>query len=200
MRLRPPAGVSLHLRRSFFSAPSFSPFNNDVQRYSERKIFPYHEKQLFEIVANVSQYPRFIPFCTECRILSSPNEGRHGVDPYTMEVELTAGFMSFTESYVSKVTCIPFKSVEAVATSSTPLFKNLSTIWRFQPVSPNTQHPLPPSNVRGSNPTLVTFDLVYAFSNPIHAAVSSAFFGQISKQTIAAFEKRCIEVYGRGSR
>ena len=29
-----------------------------------------------------------------------------------MDVELTVGFMSLTESYVSKVTCRPYESVE----------------------------------------------------------------------------------------
>lgn len=30
-----------------------------------------------------------------------------------MDAELTVGFLSFKESYVSKVTCVPHESVEA---------------------------------------------------------------------------------------
>lgn len=30
----------------------------------------------------------------------------------TMDAELTVGFLAFQESYVSKVTCTPFSSVE----------------------------------------------------------------------------------------
>ncbi|TEB30236.1 hypothetical protein FA13DRAFT_1734061 [Coprinellus micaceus] len=102
-----------------------------------------------------------------------------------LEAEMTVGFLAFKESYVSTVTCTPESAVEAVASSGTPLFKALSTIWRFEPApEPNTKS------------TLVTLDLVYAFSNPLHASVSSAFFGQVSKAMVQAFEDRCRRVYG----
>lgn len=34
------------------------------------------------------------------------------MEPYTMDAELTVGFLSFNESYISKVTCVPYSSVE----------------------------------------------------------------------------------------
>lgn len=40
-------------------------------------------------------------------------------------------------------------------------------------------------------PTLVTLDLAFAFANPAHAVVSAAFFGQVSKLMVTAFERRC---------
>jgi len=49
-----------------------------------------------------------------------------------------------------------------------------------------------------SGPTLVTLDLAFAFANPVHAAISAAFFGQVSKMMVNAFEERCLEVYGPG--
>jgi coenzyme Q-binding protein COQ10 len=82
---------------------------------------------------------------------------------------------------------IPFAH-QAVATSSTPLFKTLSTTWSFKP-----QQPLSSS----SPATLVSLDLVYDFANPLHAAVSSQFFGQVSQLMIKAFEDRCYDVYRR---
>jgi len=128
-----------------------------------------------------------------------------------MNAELTVGFLSLKESYVSKVTCKPFLSVEAVASSSTPLFKTLSTVWRFQSASPNCPHGstghlhshnpsirIPEEHNAGS--TLITLDLAFAFSNPVHATVSAAFFGQVSKLMVNAFEERCLEVYGPGTK
>jgi coenzyme Q-binding protein COQ10 len=149
-----------------------------------------------------------------------------------MEAELTVGFLSLKESYVSRVTCKPFASVEvsasgaefkspaklmcsaqAVASSSTPLFKTLSTTWRFQPASPNPpnasaahipfsknlsafESPAIFVGDQTATPTLVTLDLAFAFSNPVHATVSAAFFGQVSKLMVKAFEERCLKVYG----
>ncbi|KAG6814206.1 hypothetical protein H0H92_000883 [Tricholoma furcatifolium] len=119
-----------------------------------------------------------------------------------MEAELTVGFLAFTESYVSRVTCKPYESVEAVASTSTPLFKTLSTVWRFQPSNTGSSSPLASHNTvrtegKGTESTLVTLDLKYAFANPLHASVSSTFFGQVSKLMVKAFEDRCMEVYGR---
>jgi len=106
-------------------------------------------------------------------------------------------------------------STQAVASSSTPLFKTLSTIWHFQPASPNSPHastghlPQHPSIFEtqaisvaehNTGPTLVTLDLAFAFSNPVHATVSAAFFGQVSKLMVNAFEERCMEVYGPGTK
>lgn len=209
--VRWPRGPARH--RTLFSLPNFAylaPWNMDTetQTYHERKILPYGQKELYKIVADVGSYPRFIPFCTGSRIVTPPQRKQlHASDsttaPFDMEAELTVGFLSFEESYVSQVTCRPYESVQAVASSSTPLFKTLTTTWRFQPASAQSPHPSfqtlhsSESHARTS-PTLVTLDLAYAFANPIHASVSSAFFGQVSKLMVKAFEERCMEVYGPG--
>ncbi|KAI0774598.1 dehydrase and lipid transport-domain-containing protein [Fomes fomentarius] len=209
------------LSRPLFTLPdlsSLSPFSgqdgNDQRPhvYHERKIFPYTQKQLYELVADASSYPRFLPFCTHARVLSKQP---HPSDPHgrlNMDVELTVGFLSFKESYVSKVTCRPYESVEAVAASSTPLFKSLNTVWRFQPASRQSPHPAAQPLVApaaqgaskmaaeqaSTGPTFVTLDLSFAFTNPVHAAVSATFFGQVSKMMVQAFEERCLDIYGKG--
>lgn len=97
--------------------------------------------------------------------------------------------------------------MQAVASTDIPLFKSLSTTWRFQPASSSSPHPtasltstLQNPAASENRPTLVTIDLQYAFANPLHAQISAAFFGQVSKMMIQAFEKRCLEVYGPGVR
>ena len=71
----------------------------------------YTQKQLFDVVSDVSSYPKFLPFCSSSRVLTCPPrqmpDGRQ-----ILEAELTVGFMAFKESYVSTVTCTPNKSVE----------------------------------------------------------------------------------------
>lgn len=136
-----------------------------------------------------------------------------------IDAELTVGFLALQESYVSTVTCSPYESVEVrvsispvyiltwcikAVSSSSALFHTLSTAWRFYPVSSESLTSLSPKNEsidsdRDGLSTLVTLDLVYAFSNPLHASVSSSFFSQVSKLMVEAFEKRCSEVYRSGS-
>jgi coenzyme Q-binding protein COQ10 len=97
---------------------------------------------------------------------------------------------------------------QAVAESATPLFKSLETTWRFHPASSTHQsndHPassttpsrselaLAPEDV---GPTAISLSLSFAFANPVHAAVSGAFFGRVSGLMVKAFEERCSKVYG----
>ncbi|KIJ70014.1 hypothetical protein HYDPIDRAFT_77093 [Hydnomerulius pinastri MD-312] len=219
-RALPTAYRGTYSSRTFFTLPnlsSLSPFPDtnepETRTYHERKIFPYRRSDLYQIVADVGSYPSFVPYCTGSRILQN-KRGQGGAT--VMDAELTVGFLAFQESYVSKVTCRPHESVEAVASSSTPLFKTLTTVWRFQPASSNSPHlsmaiPRHSSEQNSTGiasrtssdtdgPTLVTLDLAFAFANPVHAIASATFFGQVSKLMVKAFEERCVAVYGPGTR
>jgi len=110
-------------------------------------------------------------------------------------------------------------SQQVRAATATPLFKTLITTWRFQTASSTSLHPSTshidtlarhvsrlslddgihankPDDLSHTAPTLLTFDIVFAFSNPLHASVSNAFFGRVSRMMVRAFEERCIGVYG----
>ena len=160
----------------------------------------------------MDSYNKFIPFCTGSKVLSrrEPLKDFKIPDGFSMDAELTVGFLSFAESYVSRVTCSPYDSVKvslsprgalhpreltvihsrkAVASSSTPLFKTLETTWKFEPVA---------NASGGKESTLVKYHIAFAFANPLHAAISARFFGQVSGLMMQAFEERCEEVYGRG--
>lgn len=79
------------------------------------KLSRYEQKQLYDIVADVGSYPRFLPFCTGSRIVTPPLKNSSedtNPAPFVMEAELTVGFLAFQESYVSQVSCNPYKSVE----------------------------------------------------------------------------------------
>jgi len=196
--------------------PSLSPLSpfsqpengSDKQTFHERKILPYNRQQLYDIVADVNAYNQFVPFCIGSRVFpGTSTESKRDASSLpvtTVKAELTVGFLAFKESYVSTVTCVPHESVQAVASSSTPLFKSLETTWRFQPASPESPHAStkdPPSEgqlLDDSSPTLVSYDIAFAFANPVHTSVSAAFFGQVSKLMIKSFEERCLQVYGNG--
>ncbi|KAH0839981.1 dehydrase and lipid transport-domain-containing protein [Lanmaoa asiatica] len=195
-------------RRAFFNfpkIPSTNPFASEAQSYHERKIFPYRRNELYKIIADVESYSNFMPYCTGSTILGS-KVWRDGA--MVMEAELAVDFLAFKESYVSTVTCKPLEYVKAVASSSSPLFKALSAVWRLQPVpssSPQLSTSLPQEiSVRSfgsgafpdQGPTLVTLDLAFAFANPMYATVSATFLGQVSKHIVKAFEQRCIVLHG----
>ncbi|KAH9046768.1 dehydrase and lipid transport-domain-containing protein [Lactarius hengduanensis] len=204
-----------------------SPFGDSSgvkpQTYHEHKVLPYTRRQLYAVVADVGSYaPSFLPFCTRSRVLrprppsttTPPTPPRPNAQSgaLQMEAELTVAFLAFTEHYTSRVTCVPHESVRAVAVSSTPLFKMLETTWRFQPAAsaPTStsgshglrRNHLPPrpesAGANDTGPTLLSLDLAFEFANPLHGAVSGAFFGKVSALMVKAFEERCVKVYGPG--
>ncbi|KAG2118791.1 dehydrase and lipid transport-domain-containing protein [Suillus discolor] len=209
-------------QRGFFTLPNFSPFSPSstspdpdeppaTQTYHERKIFPYGRMDLYNLVADVGSYSSFVPYCTGSRILER-RVGQDGV--VTMDAELMVSFLAFKESYISRMTCRPYESVQAEASSSTPLFKTLQTTWRFQPASSISPHPSSGLLLHGdaknsvpvdshspdAGPTLVTLDIAFAFENPLYSALSSKFFGNVSMLMVQAFEERCLAVYGSGTK
>jgi coenzyme Q-binding protein COQ10 len=52
--------------------------------------------------------------------------------------------------------------------------------------SPSVPHPTKPAD-HNNSPTLLTIDLSFSFANPLH-----------SDLMVEAFEKRCVQVYGKG--
>lgn len=81
-------------------------------------MYRYRQAELYRVVADVSSYHKFIPFCTSSRILESSSSlhahltARDKPDVLEMDGELTVAFLTLKESYVSKVTCKPYESVQ----------------------------------------------------------------------------------------
>ena len=97
---------------------------------------------------------------------------------------------------------------QADASSSTPLFKTLTTTWRFEPIQPrpadtpstsfkSTLGQTVHQSARDHLGTIVTLDLLYEFANPVYAAISATFFDRVSKMMVQAFEDRCKLLYGQ---
>lgn len=69
----------------------------------------YRRIDLYNLVADVGSYHNFVPYCTGSRILERRVD-QDGV--VKMDAELMVGFLAFNESYVSRVTCRPYESVQ----------------------------------------------------------------------------------------
>lgn len=66
---------------------------------------PIH--RIYEIIADVSKYPLFLPYCLASRILSVNKENN-------MLAALDIGFAGFSHSYTSNVFFIPQKSITMI--------------------------------------------------------------------------------------
>src|ERR1700712_885868 len=94
--------------------------------HAERQIVPYTPEQLFELVADVGSYPRFLPWCVASRIRTRTET--------ELVADLTIGFGPFRESFTSRVTLDrPGKIM--VRYENGP-FRYLNNQWGFTPAPP----------------------------------------------------------------
>jgi coenzyme Q-binding protein COQ10 len=148
-------------------------------RHAERKVLPFAPRQLFDLVADVSRYPEFLPWCTAARM-----RRREGAN---VEIdELAIGFGPFHEKFVSRVvlaTDDPEKlGIETIGIEGP--FRKLVSRWTFQP---------------HAGGTLIDFSLEFEFRSILLQHTVRMLFAEAVRRMVAAFEARANQLYGRPS-
>ncbi|KAF9109800.1 Coenzyme Q-binding protein coq10a, mitochondrial [Mortierella sp. AM989] len=139
--------------REFISLPKLPTIPNllkplsSSRHYKDRILAKYSQQEFFDLVANVDDYHKFLPWCTYSKMskpLSAESEQvrgsavvNGGAGVTVRHGELGIGFNSLQERYVSTVTCREPWTVRAVSYDS-KLFKELATIWKFTPNVPRS--------------------------------------------------------------
>ncbi len=144
--------------------------------YTEKKIVPYSPAQLFALVADVSKYPSFLPWCVGARIRSQVADD--------LVADLTIGFGPFRESFTSRVKLIPPDATGACAIKvqyENGPFKYLHNRWNFTPHSQGC---------------LVDFFVDFEFRNFVLQKAIGAVFTEAVRLMVNAFMKRARIVYG----
>ncbi len=90
---------------------------------------PYNHELLFNLVADIEEYPNFLPWCEAARVNSKIDN--------VIIAELAIKYHFFRGSYSSKVILIPYSEI-IVELDHGP-FKHLSNNWKFIPLENNTQ-------------------------------------------------------------
>lgn len=67
-----------------------------MPKYADKKLMPYTQQQLFDMIADVARYPEFLPWCLDARLFNK-KESRFDAD-------LIIGFKAFKERFTSRVT------------------------------------------------------------------------------------------------
>jgi coenzyme Q-binding protein COQ10 len=139
--------------------------------HAEKQIVPYTQDQLFDLVADVDKYPRFLPWCVAARV-------RHRTGNQLL-CDLTIGFGPFRESFTSRVTLDPPRRVN-VKYESGP-FRYLNNQWDFAPHPAGTE---------------VAFFVDFEFRSRILRAAIGVVFNEATRRMVNAFRKRAQDVYG----
>jgi coenzyme Q-binding protein COQ10 len=139
--------------------------------HAEKQIVPYTQEQLFDLVADVDKYPRFLPWCVAARV-------RHRTETELL-CDLTIGFGPFRESFTSRVTLDRPRRVN-VQYESGP-FRYLNNQWNFAP---------------HGNGTEVAFFVDFEFRSRLLRSAIGVVFNEATRRMVNAFRKRAHDVYG----
>lgn len=173
---------ALLCQRGFTSESSTSPHVSSQapphsREHFERRIVPFSPEQLYSVVSDVGAYHRFVPWCTDSRVIRR-------VDKTHLIADLGVGFRFLSERYTSVITLDPNRSVSADVPNSN-LFEYLVTDWVFEPTS-------------AGDHTNLTFYVEFAFRNPMYRRVTDLFFEEVVRRMVSAFEHRCHLKYHGG--
>ncbi len=144
--------------------------------HSETKRLPYSADQMYDLVGDVANYPKFLPWTAAARIRSSDDMGDHTV----MLADLVVSFKVFREKFGSRVVLWPAEQKIETAYIDGP-FKYLESVWTFTDVD------------SGSD---VHFTVDFEFKNRLLQGAAGMFFNQAMQQIVRAFERRAAELYG----
>jgi coenzyme Q-binding protein COQ10 len=136
-----------------------------MPRHEEQATLAYTAEELFEIVANVNDYPRFVPWCSGAHVRSASET--------EIIADLTIGFGPFQESFASQVTLERPRQVLVHAIDG-PL-EHLTNSWTFTPAGDRTQ---------------VDFVIDFQFKSHLLDHVANNMFQEAATRMMSAFESR----------
>ncbi|XP_067003774.1 coenzyme Q-binding protein COQ10 homolog B, mitochondrial [Anabrus simplex] len=162
--------------RCFFNLPSISMKRKE---YAGRKLVGFSMEQMYNVVSDVENYKKFVPFCHRSIVLSKR--------PGHLKADLAIGFPPVQESYTSSVTMIEPHLVKAECTEG-KLFNHLLTVWKFSPGLKNT-----------TNSCIIDFAVSFEFRSALHSQLAHVFFNEVVRQMEKAFLEEAANRYGKPS-
>jgi coenzyme Q-binding protein COQ10 len=144
--------------------------------YSETKRLPYSADQMYDLVADVANYPKFLPWTAAARINSVEDKGDHSV----MMADLVVSFKVFREKFGSCVVLWPEARKIETSYIDGP-FKYLESTWLFTDAEGGCD---------------VHFEVDFEFRNKLLQGAAGMFFNQAMQTIVRAFERRATELYG----
>ena len=134
--------------------------------HRETRTVPYSADLMYSVVADVEQYPKFLPWVVALRVLSRREDG--------LTAEMAVGYGGLRERYTSDVKLDPAARTIDVVEIKGP-FKTLENRWRFTPKDEGCE---------------VEFSIVFEFKSRLLHSVAGKSFEKVMLKMTDAFEAR----------
>lgn len=135
-------------------------------------------EQMFDLVADVSRYPEFVPLCQQLKIRRSAEAGE---GTKVIVADMTVAFGPVKETFTSQVT-LDHPNLTILVEYIDGPFKQLENRWRFRP--------------DGEAHCNVDFFISYEFKSRTLGLLMGSVFDATFRKLSESFEKRADTVYG----
>jgi len=142
---------------------------------SIKKIIPCNKNQLIEMVLDIENYPKFVPWCLESKI----HEKKESNDLIEIKADLKVGKRFLNETYSSLILYYKGKDKILVTNIDGPL-KHLNNKWEFK-------------NINGA--TQLDFEINFELKNNLLNSIMKRSFKLGLNKIAKSFEERAIKLY-----
>lgn len=144
--------------------------------HSETRPLPYTAQQMYDLVADVGNYPKFLPWCAGARIRSRIPDGVSEV----MDADLVISFKVFRERFCSRVVLFP-QDLKVDTEYLDGPFRHMKSNWAFSD--------------RADGGCDVTFFVDFEFKNMVLQGIIGVVFNEAMQRIVRAFERRAADLY-----
>ncbi|KAF9692244.1 hypothetical protein EKO04_009375 [Ascochyta lentis] len=177
----------------------------EIQTLRASRTLPYPSAPIYSIIADVPSYASFLPYCQRSTITHWSAPDAVTARRWPSIGILTSGFGNLTESFTSRIYCVPGEIVESVGgATSTSLSRDqiahhLDDAGRAAEARIRTEgseglltHLRSTWTVLalGGSETRIELALEFAFANPLYAALSGGAAPKVAEAMVKAFEER----------
>ena len=143
--------------------------------HAEKRVLKHSRDHLYQMVADVEQYPQFLPWCTALRIRSRSEQH--------ITADMVIGFKIFREKFTTRVTFSPPNRIDVEYLNGP--FRYLNNHWIFIP--------------QDDGSCMVDFYVDFEFHSKILQKTIGLVFNEAVQKMIGAFESRADALYGKSS-
>ena len=145
--------------------------------HAETKYLPYTAKEMFDLVADISSYPEFLPWCAAARVRKEVQKG----EVKQVEADLVISFKVFREKFGSRVLLDVSNYIIETDYIDGP-FSYMHSVWSFEDCKEGCE---------------VKFDVNFEFKNAILQSIIGLVFNDAMQRIVRAFERRATYLYTR---
>lgn len=135
----------------------------------------YSPQEMYLLVIGVAQYPEFLPWCDQARVVSSDDAG--------MTAEVGIAFSGIRQTFTTRNVHLTDRQVRIELVNGP--FSHLDGEWNFLPLGDGAQRACK-----------VELTLSYKFANATLGKLIGPVFDKIASSLVDAFVKRAGQVYG----